>query len=177
MDVHRLGVKFFAADLRVVRLEAVIPVFHGWIQKQNIARHLLIDVHDYSHLHDGPGILLVALEGNFSLDIGDGRPGLVYYRKNPTALAPVEHLSTIIRAALQACRLLRQDGNLQFNLDELLFFANDRLNAPNDDRTFKQLQPLLAEALKQVFEGAEFDLRRRIDDPRERLMITCKKNM
>src|SRR2546421_5263583 len=106
MDVHRLGVKFFAADPAAIHLDTIIPIFHGWIQKQSLDGHLLIDVHDYSHMHQGPGILLVAHEGNFSIDMSDGRPGLLYYRKALTTLQPVGHLATILRSALQAMHLL-----------------------------------------------------------------------
>src|SRR5436190_13121243 len=120
MDFHRLGIKFFAADPAAVRLEDFIPIFHAWIQKQSLSGHLLIDVHDYSHMHQGPGILLVAHEGNFSIDPGDGRPGLLYYRKAPTTLSPVENLTTILRSALQACRLLEKDARIRFSTDELL---------------------------------------------------------
>src|SRR5262245_66172288 len=100
MEVHKLGVKFFAADPTSVRLDAFIPIFHGWIQRQNLAGHLLIDVHDYSHIHDGPGILLVAHEGNVSIDMSDGRPGRMYYRNTPTAPSPSEHVTTITRSRI-----------------------------------------------------------------------------
>jgi len=173
MEVHRIGIKFFAADPSSVQLENVIPIFHGWIQKQNLTGHLLIDIHDYSHMHHGPGILLVAHEGNFSMDMVDGRPGLVYYRKIPTALSPIEHLRAILRSTLQACRLMEKDARIRFNLNELAVFANDRLNAPNDDETFAELQEVLSPALKLVFEGAEFKMERTSLDPKERLTVTC----
>ena len=115
MDLHRLGIKFFAADPAAVRLEDFIPIFHGWIQKQSLAGHLLIDIHDYSHIHHGPGILLVAREGNFSIDMSDGRPGLLYYRKTPSGLSPAEHVTAIFSSALQACLLLEKDAGLQEN--------------------------------------------------------------
>jgi hypothetical protein len=175
MDLHRLGVKFFAADPASIKLPDFIPVFHAWIQKQNLTGHLLIDVHDYSHVHQGPGILLVAHEGNFSLDTEEGRPGLLYYRKTPTGLAPVEHLAAVMRSGLQACRLLEKEARVRFAMDELLVLANDRLNAPNDNETFKHLQPILAAALKQVFESAAFELSRKSQDPKERLVIGCKR--
>jgi len=175
MEVHRLGVKFFAADPSSVRLDAFIPIFHSWIQKQNLAGHLLIDVHDYSHTHQGPGILLVAHEGNFSIDMSDGRPGLMYYRKTPTALAPVEHLTAIFRSALQALRFLERDARVRFNLDEFIVTANDRLNASNNEQTFADLEPVLSAALKQVFEGTEFHFTRSSIDAKERFTILCKR--
>jgi hypothetical protein len=175
MEVHRLGVKFFAADPSSVRLGAFIPIFHGWIQKQNLTGHLLIDVHDYSHTRHGPGILLVAHEGNFSIDMSDGRPGLMYYRKTPTALSPVEHLTTIFRSALQASRFLERDGRVRFNMDEFIVIANDRLNAPNNDQTFAELRPPLSAALKQVFDGAEFHFARASIDAKERFTVSCRR--
>jgi hypothetical protein len=174
MEVHRLGIKFFAADPESVRLHDFIPVFHGWIQKQNLNGHLLIDVHDYSHMHNGPGILLVAHEGNFSIDMGDGRPGLMYYRKTPTTQSPIEHLSTIVRSALQACRLLEKDAKMRFDMNEFVVLANDRLNAPNDDETMAKLRPALSAALSHVFEGREFQLSRTHSDPKERFAVTCR---
>jgi hypothetical protein len=170
MEVHRLGIKFFAADPASIRLEDFIPVFHGWIQKQNLEGHLLIDVHDYSHMHPGPGILLVAHEGNFSIDMSDGRPGLLYYRKALTNLSPIEHLTTIFKSALQACRLLEKDAGIRFNMDEALIIANDRLHAPNEEKTLAQLKPLLASALKQAA-GKDFNFTRPSDDPKERFAV------
>src|SRR5262245_27155878 len=175
MELHRIGVKFFAAELASVPLQNFIPIFHGWIQKQSLAAHLLIDVHDYSHVQDGPGILLVAHEANLSIDTGDGRPGLLYYRKTPTALPPTEHVAVILKSALQACRLAEKDARVHFNLDEFVLIANDRLNAPNSEQTLQELQPAIAGALERVFEGAKFHLTRTSQDPKERLTVSCKR--
>ena len=83
MEFSRLGIKLFAADSGAVRVKDFVPIFHSWIQKQCVENHQLIDVHDYSHIHHGPGILLVAHEGNFSTDMAEGKPGLAYFRKQP----------------------------------------------------------------------------------------------
>ena len=64
MDLQRIGIKIFADKPAPVPVREFIPVFHSWIQKQAVENHLLIDVHDYSHMHQGPGILLVAQEAN-----------------------------------------------------------------------------------------------------------------
>src|SRR5262249_14884412 len=138
--------KFFVADPASINLEDFIPVFHGWIQRQGLEGHLLIDVHDHSHIQNGPGILLVAHEGNFSLDMSDSRPGLYYYRKTPTALPAASHMTAILRTGLAACRLLETDAKLKFKMDELLVIANDRLDAPNTDETFNELRPVLKAA-------------------------------
>jgi hypothetical protein len=176
MELHRLGIKFFVADPASINLEDFIPVFHGWIQRQALEGHLLIDVHDYSHIQHGPGILLVAHEGNFSLDMSDGRPGLYYYRKTPTALSRVGHMAAIFKTGLAACRLLEKDAKLQFRMDELLVIANDRLEAANTDETFAELQSVLKVALQEVF-GQSFNLTRASADSKERLAIFCTRGL
>jgi len=115
-DTYKFGVKlFFENSSR--ELADFIPVLHSWIQQQTLPGHLLIDVHDYSHVHHGPGILLVAHEANLSIDEAEGRRGLVYIRKQPATLPE------IIEHARQAARLLGEP------VDESSFevFVNDRL--------------------------------------------------
>jgi len=173
MEVYRLGIKFFATDPGSVRLDDFIPIFHRWIQQQNVSGHLLIDVHDYSHIHQGPGILLVGHEGNFSIDMNGERAGITYYRKTPTALTPAEHFAAICKSALEACRLLEKDARMHFNKDEFVVMANDRLHAPNSDETLAELKPALTAAVRQVFDNAQFQFARTSLDPRDRFTVTC----
>ena len=170
MDLQRIGIKIFAADPAPVPVREFIPIFHTWIQKQTVENHLLIDVHNYSHIHDGPGILLVAQEGNFSIDMADGRMGLLYYRKKPGG-----GLASILKSALQACSLLESDpaltGRLRFRMDELLIVTNDRLLAPNNDQTFEELKPTLSAALKLALPNGKFTLTRSSTNPKERFAV------
>jgi len=172
MDLYRLGIKFFGVASQPIEPMEFIPIFHEWIQKQTIENHLLIDVHNYSHVHDGPGILLVAHEGNFSMERADDRLGLLYYRKQP-----VQMFTEIIKPAVQGCRLLEDDsrlrGRLRFRNDEVLIVANDRLVAPNNDETFSTLETRVSAALNQVL-GKSFKLFRISDDPKERLVIRAQ---
>src|SRR5579862_6232985 len=112
MDLYKIGVKIFVTNPQVVNLQNFIPVFQGWIQQQKIEGHQLIDVHDYSHVHNGPGILLVAHEGNFSMDQEDGRLGLFYYRKQPLQGGLEANLQAVMKIAQQACKLLESEPAL-----------------------------------------------------------------
>ena len=176
MELQRLGVKLFVENPSSLEIRSFIPIFHSWIQGQVIEGHLLIDIHDYSHVYRGPGILLVAHEGNFSMDRAEDRLGLFYYRKQPSNGSPRDHIQTIFRTALQACRLLEQESELagiQFKTDEVLVVANDRLFAPNTPETFQQLQPVLTEFFEQLFDGNEFTLNHRTD-PKERFSLAVQ---
>src|SRR6185436_3254334 len=136
MELQRIGIKLFADSSAPVPVREFIPVFHSWIQKQAIENHLLIDVHNYSHIHNGPGILLVAQEGNFSIDSAEGRMSLLYFRKKPG-----EGVASVLKTALAACKLMESEpalgGRMRFRTDEMLIVTNDRLLAPNDDPTFE----------------------------------------
>jgi hypothetical protein len=170
MELHRLGVKLFAADSAAVRVKDFVPVFHSWIQRQCVEGHLLVDVHDYSHIQNGPGILLVAHEGNFCTDMAEGKLGLAYFRKQPAGTGMESHLAAALQSARQAAALLEKEpafeGRLRFQNDELLVIANDRLLAPNDAATFTMMKP----SLVKVF-GAETKLIHASTNPKDRLTV------
>jgi hypothetical protein len=113
MELQRLGFKLFVDDPEAVALDDFVPIFHSWIQKQIIEDHLLVDVHNYSHVHQGPGILLVAHQGNFSMDLGGDRLGLFYYRKRGINGSSLERLKTILKTTLRACTLLEATPELK----------------------------------------------------------------
>jgi hypothetical protein len=147
-EVYRLGVKIFAEDSANVRMKDFVGIFHSWIQKQCVEDHQLIDVHDYSHIHNGPGILLVAHEGNFSTDMADGKLGLTYFRKLPAGVTTEDALRGCVKTARAAVNLLEAEsvlkGRLRFRRGDVLVIFNDRLLAPNDTVTFEALKPLLS---------------------------------
>ena len=148
MELPRLGIKLFAADSAAVHVKDFVPIFHSWFQKQCVEDHLLIDVHDYSHVHHGPGILLVGHEGNFSTDLADGNAGLVYFHKQPAEKTLEDSLRAALKAARQAASLIEVEpsleGRVRFRKDELLVIFNDRLHAPNDAAVFEAVKPALA---------------------------------
>jgi len=169
MDLYKIGVKIFVTNPQAVNIRDFIPVFHGWIQQQKVADHLLIDVHDYSHVHNGPGILLVAHEGSFSLDQEGGRLGLFYYRKRPLEGTLEANLKRVLEIALHACQLLEAEPKLdgiKFDTKQILVLANDRLLAPNEPATADMLEPIIASALGQT------ELASQSTDSRERLAFT-----
>ena len=118
MNLYKFGVKLFFANSQDRGLTGFIPVFHGWIQRQALPGHLLIDVHDYSHVHHGPGILLVSHEANLSIDEAEGRRGLVYIRKQPATLRET------VDSAFAAADLF---DDVKFETGTFEVFSNDRL--------------------------------------------------
>lgn len=154
MTTHKFGVKFFFANQRDRDLSEFIPVFHGWIQRQALPGHLLIDVHDYSHVFHGPGILLVAHEANLSLDEAEGRRGLAYIRKQPATLPE------IIAAAQAAAKLLADEQGVNFDASHYEVFVNDRLATPT---------------AAEIAEATGGTVTQKKTDPRERLTFVVRR--
>ena len=152
-EPYRFGVKLFFTNQRDRVLAEFIAVFQGWIQRQALAGHLLIDVHDYSHVYHGPGILLVAHEANLSIDEAEGRRGLAYIRKQPASLPQ------IIEHAEQAAKLLSEEQGVQFDARSIEVFLNDRL--------------AMATA-EQIAEATGGTVSKKVVDPRERVTFVVR---
>ncbi|MGO8789832.1 MAG: hypothetical protein ACLQVL_20935 [Terriglobia bacterium] len=138
MEIQHVNVKLFLKDAEEVDLEALIAVFHSWIQTQN-NDELLLDVADYRHVSSGPGVVLIGHQGNYSLDCSDGRLGVRYNRKAVLRGTNQDRLVQATQAVLTACQRLevepRLSGKIQFNGREIEVFINDRLLAPNRPET------------------------------------------
>jgi hypothetical protein len=157
MDSHKLAVKFFVEDASHLKTdEDFVPVFHRWIQTRAVPDHQLIDVADYAHVKDGPGTVLVSHEANLHADLGDGRLGLLYFRKQPLPGNTFrERLRQTFAYALAACAKLEAEeslrGRLRFRTDEAAFRIYDRLHAPNTPQTFDAIRPDLEPFLRNLY--------------------------
>jgi hypothetical protein len=169
VDVHKINVKLFAREPVQVEHAEFVPVFHSWIQIQSVPDHTLIDVADYAHVKDGPGIVLVSHEANFYADSVGGRLGFTYQRKHSGGDSFKDCLRQAIVAALESVVRLENDprfsGRLTFRTDELLIQLNDRLNAPNTEETWKAAEPVIRQVLTELY-GTDVKLQRQ-PDPRE----------
>jgi hypothetical protein len=173
MDLYKLGIKFFATGAENIDILKLIPIYHRWIQ-QNALEDLLIDVADYSHVPAGPGVMLIAHEGNYALDETGHERGIVYYSKQRIAGDLSARIAQVAGKALKAARLMSQDAELEGALkvpgNRLQFFANDRLVAPNTDAVYAEIEPALRAFLDRLYGGAKYTLERE-PDAKERLSV------
>jgi hypothetical protein len=162
MDAPKLQVKLFAENIDNQSLDKFIPVFHRWI-RDHVLDELMIDVADYSHVHHGPGVVLVGHASDYYLDVSDGQPGLLYSRKRQ-APEPGERLRDAFRRALNACRLLEADATLsprpKFRVTEALIRLPERLDFSNDDPSFDALKREFERFLGQLYAGGKVKLTR-----------------
>jgi hypothetical protein len=172
VNLQKLNVKVFVEQPNQIRLTDFIAVFHAWIQATDGVYH---DVADYSHMKDGPGIILVAREAHVSMDETGGRRGLLYSQKTPLTGTPQEKLCAVLRSALENCRRLANEpaleARLRFRFDEVEIAVNDRLAVPNTKESFESLKPDFEKVAGWLFGPAGYALAHK-EDPRQRFTVT-----
>jgi len=161
MNLQHVNVKLLLANPAEANLDPLIPIFHSWI-RDRVFDELLLDIADYQHVPDGPGVVLIGFDGDYSVDNTDHRLGVRYNRKTPLDGSNQDRLAQAARAALTAARRLeadsRLDGKLHISGQEIEIFFNDRLLAPNTEATRKAAEPELKIFLQKLFRGADFSL-------------------
>jgi len=161
MELQHINVKLLVENPADVGLEPLIPVFHNWIQNQ-VFEELLLDVADYRHVPEGPGVVLIGHQANYSVDNTDNRLGVRYNRKWPLDGGNADRLEQAARAALNACERLQAEarlgGKLRFNGRDVEVFINDRLVAPNGDGPREAAEPELRKFLGRLFRGDDYSL-------------------
>lgn len=165
MNATKLQVKIFAENLRIEDAEKFVPVFHRWI-RDDVLDELVIDVADYTHVPEGPGVVLVGHGSDYYVDLAENRPGLLYSRKRDLPEG-ANLIDDALRRALNAVRLLEEEAGLtprpKFSTRELLIRIPDRLVVQNDDASFAQVRDELSAALGRVFPEQRFELSREGD--------------
>ena len=133
-DAVKIDLKVLAATRSPLPLERAIPVFHRWIQERSLDE-LMVDVADYTHVPEGPGVVLVCHDAIYSLDQGGGALGLLYSRRREThpSLGPIasldDRLASVFRRALVTCGRLERErdlAGLMFPADRFELAINDR---------------------------------------------------
>lgn len=155
MKPTKFQVKLYASAGEI-ELEKLIPVFHRWIREKKIPDELLIDVADYAHVPQGPGVVLIGHQSDYYLDVADNRPGLLYSRKRGFEGDFQAGIEDAFRRALRACQLLESERELglSFGTEEVLFRVQDRLAAPNDEATYEAYRGPLEEVTSAFFGGS-----------------------
>ena len=154
MQLQKFGVKLFLNTNGNYDSKDFIPVFHSWIQEQVVSDHLLIDVADYSHIPDGPGVMLIAHEGHFSLDQENHQPGIMYMRKTDIMGDFTERFKNVLEIVIQAANNL-SDNNINKEVDfisnSFRFITNDRRIAENTLENQNLYQDEVQKILAEVY--------------------------
>ncbi len=147
MNPIRLSVKFAAIEAPEP-LDAAIPLFHRFMQ-QGLVEGLLIDVADYQHVPQGPGILLVGHD----IDYGVDETGFVAIRKRQDGVSAADQFRDVLRMALGALQAMEADAEFRASFDpgQLRVAVMDRLHAPNTDEGAAVVESELAPVFAELF--------------------------
>lgn len=159
----RLGVKLFIEDPASFDRDRLIALFHQWIQKDRLDGGL-IDVHDYTHVPGGPGVVLISYEGHVRTDEADGRVGLEYEWKREASGGFGDRVRSTLTRTLEAATALEEDtaggDPIRFRTDEWVFRFTDRLAVPNSEAAFVEVAAKLRSVLSDLYGKAEFVMER-----------------
>jgi hypothetical protein len=159
---QQVSVKLFAADPERVDLARFIPIFHRWIQEGRLPGRLLIDVADYRHVADGPGVMLIALESEH------GPLGLSVSRKRDDPGELEDKLGEALADALAAARALEGDPEqpIRFAATPVRVTIMSRRFASNTPETLAAARPALEAAAARLHPGRPVTIHQVSPDPR-----------
>lgn len=174
MNPKKIQVKLFTQ--LDVDLEEIVPIFHRWIQ-DNLLDGLMLDVADYRHVPNGPGVLLIGHEGDYALDLTGDRPGLIYKHKRDWPVhveSLADKLTFVLAKAKTAAELLTAQSDLTFDPTEIELRFPDRLSTPNTVDTFADILADLANHTETVFGNSEVEFSYLSADPRQALTLSVQ---
>jgi hypothetical protein len=173
MNPLRLTVKIFATKpIPREELHPFIGVFHRFIQEAAVPG-LLIDVADYAHVPDGPGVILIGHEVDYGIDLAGGRTGLLTTRKRGGEADPSALFREALAKAFAAARAIEQDEtvSVRFAVDAIEIAFPDRLAAPNTGAAFELVSKELQPIARAVFGSAARFEHTSGSDPRRMLTL------
>ena len=170
---RRLGVKFSLKQQPSLGPEDILPIFQRWIQEHTV-EGMLIDVIDYKHVPEGPGVVLIADEADFAYDLTDGQIGLYYVRKRDLPENLVDALRLVFRCALAAARALEAEapGDIVFDFSAAKISFLDRMHYRNDPAVFEGARATLSASLSELY-GSAVTITRQYEDPRAVFALRC----
>jgi hypothetical protein len=173
MNPLRLAIKLFATrPIPRAELHPFIGVFHRFIQEAALPG-LLIDVADYAHVPDGPGVILIGQDVDYGIDLAGGRTGLLTTRKRAGEGSLSGLFRDALAKALAAARAIESDDSVsvRFATGEIEVTLPDRLAAPNTELAFDLVRKELEPVARALFGAAVRFENAAAQDPRRVLTL------
>jgi hypothetical protein len=174
---YKVCVKVYASESSVEDDAALfVPIFHEWIRDRAFDL-VMLDVADYAHAPDSPGIVLVCHEVSFSMDRSDGRLGLLAQRRTPVEGTAEDAVAKTLAHTLEVAKKLQGDPRvskvMRLDVSNVRVESNDRLRLPNSDSGFTAFAPVVVEGVRRLT-GVGATVSRIVNDPRDRLAVEAR---
>ena len=158
MNLQHINIKILVDGELTIDCEKFIDVFHGWIAAQSMPE-MMIDVADYRHVPNGPGVVMLGHEADYFMDNAAGRPGLRYNCKIEKDGSNEDRIRQAFEATAAACaRLEAELPGLSFSRSEFQLTINDRALAPNNDQTRQNVDGELPGILERIFGNKDLQI-------------------
>ena len=95
LSLDRIDLKLFLDDSVEVDWERCVQIFTEWL-KADADEEEWLDIADYTHMPQGPGVIVVGPEKHVSIDDRRGELGLLYSRREPFSGTNVERLQQLV---------------------------------------------------------------------------------
>jgi hypothetical protein len=170
----QIAIKLFAAPGATPDHEALIPIFHRWIRehRHRLCGKLLIDVADYRHVQDGPGVVLIGHEAHWGVGGLAGGLGLHYARKRDAAGELAGKLVEALHDSLTVAGMLEAESTLglRFDPSRARVQVMSRLHADNSEAAVAAARPEVAAVAARLW-GPGASVSHAVTDPRAPLTL------
>ncbi len=142
----------------------LIAVFGRWRHDEG---EELVDLQDYAHVPNGPGIVLVSKRWVLSIDWSDGQPGVLLSTRRGLEGTLSERFARATRVLLEKTgRLLAEEELKEVvkpRCGELSIAVNDRVLYPDPDAADAELRPEVEKLVTKLYAPASCELERPSD--------------
>lgn len=154
-EAQQVAVKLWFAEPGDLQPRAFVDTFHRWIRDRALDEPVLIDVADYAHVHDGPGVLLVCHGAHYAIDERGGRIGLQYARKRDEPGPLHDKVRAALARVLAAAALLEAGTapRVRFETSRLEVLVVSKLVAPRAADYLHAARPALEEIGRILYAG------------------------
>jgi hypothetical protein len=174
MNLQQLNWKIHLSNSPSTEPSEWFKVFNTWIPD---GPEVFIDVADYSHVGEGPVILLAGHKASFSLDLTGGRLGLLYDMRQPLEGDNATKLRGNLKRLLEGATRLEADATFKtapaFDAGDLKLVLNNRAIAANTEANFNALKAEVAPLLDSLLGAGQYSVSRDTN-PKQRLTLHIK---
>ena len=160
MNPQRIAIKLFVTPdpTAAVDLDPFTPLFNDFIQNASVPG-LLVDVADYAHVPNGPGIILIGHDVDYAIDSVAGRAGLLVVRKRYGQSPLADVLRDTLGKAFACAKAIEDDGRtrVRFSTAAIELQIFDRLAAPNDSDSFDAAHAEVKPVFGELFGECEIE--------------------
>ena len=165
-NLQRIQIKVATDAPPGLKLNPFLEIFGRWRKEKDDPAEW-VDVADYAHIPRGPGIVLIGQRCNFSFDLADPGPGILYTAKRGLNGSHQEKILTSFQWCLDLAERLAAEKDfpkdVHLRTDSLEIRFNDRLETPNSPSTDQELQLPLRSVLEILFGRNGYELTPQID--------------